>query len=788
MTNRKLTAILLGGAGMTLFQGVASGQVVSAPAQVENSTGEERRQSEQGKRDAIVVTARRREELAQDVPIPMTVFSGDTLDREVAVELSDLSSSIPNVQLEELAVFNGAGTFSIRGMSDQTISSHRPPPAAVFLDGVYQARTQGILLNLFDIESIEVLRGPQGALWGTNALAGAISVRSKRPTGELAAQGQLTLGNYGRTDYSAAVEGPLAGDKLAAKMVYMHQGSDGFYTLVRPGGFTERAGGEDVDIFRSTLVLTPNEDLSATLIGTYIRNRSDSAVIYGARFDGSFAGLFGFPGKNPFGDPRFGIPGDGSDPFIAESEVPTGDKIDTFSAVLEIEYQMAAGKITYLSAYSNSDEDVFTDDDGEIAEIFLSERFQTYTSFQQELRFDTSPTDKTDLLLGLFWFNDKVVLDQTLALGFGAPGDPDLTPPLLPVPSLQFADDPRSAGFIHGRNGQRRNIVAGYASLDYKLTEKLTLEAALRATYEHKRIFAAPLGTGPDRDPVDRFKIPASAFCDPVSGSWSPQLSPRLGAKYQADPDVMLFGLWQRAYRSGGFNNEASKCSLVTETYNLERADNFEVGAKAQFFDRKLTLNLNAFYTIYDDLQRTVRRPAPLGASGQEAFTNNAAGARTYGVEMEARADLGNGLTIDAQVGWLDAGYTEYLADLKGFGDVTDNSSLKLPFAPKWDVTAGAQYRAVTEQGDFTFRADVNHTSTMVIDVSNVQYGIRDPLTKLDLLFGWRSPDRRIEINLFGKNMTNQVERALRLNVGTIAALEAATAPRTWGVSTKARF
>jgi iron complex outermembrane receptor protein len=298
----------------------------------------------------------------------------------------------------------------------------------------------------------------------------------------------------------------------------------------------------------------------------------------------------------------------------------------------------------------------------------------------------------------------------------------------------------------------------------------------------------------------------------PIEATWD-NWSPRLGLNYRINSDVLLFAFWQRAFKSGGFVNNASSVSTFNEPYGQERIDNFEIGVKSEWFDRRLQLNGNVYYQKLNGLQRQIIRPAD-NTTGQETFITNAADARSYGFELELLAIPTDGLTLNANLAYNNIKYTSYCADLDGpepspvpasgrpvCGDVSevspgtfiaeaDYSDVRLAFAPRWIANIGFTYDfALGNMGNMSVGASANYTGKMAAsNLPNFPRTDRRPLFVLDAQISWEHPDGRYRVSVWGKNLNNDIERLSVTPVSSVFAFENPTQPRTYGITMTANF
>ncbi|MFN3233551.1 MAG: TonB-dependent receptor [Alphaproteobacteria bacterium] len=765
----------------------------------------------------------------QSISTAVTGFSGVKLEREFAVTLEDFNHSIPNVQLEHVGLFQAAASFSMRGIGTAGIESFADPVVAVFVDGAYYSRNAVSLLDLFDIESIQALRGPQGTLYGRNAFAGAITVQTKRPEmDEFGGEFHADIGNAGRLNLGIIGNMPVVEGKVAIRIAANYHKLDGFYrnsgevlesydpatatlvTRIDEDLKGTRHNGEKSVYFRPSIRFTPNDRLDVSIIGEIWRDRGDGTTNpsqcyqpnsfpppLGNGPSGATAlhTAFGFPCKDPFGDARFNVDGDGSDPFESDFNLePNQTNHDVWGITVDGSYDTEFGTFSLMFNHRDVDEDVTSDTDGYNYDVFSSTRLQVFKSTQFELRYNTTIAESIDILAGVFFLKDQYEVQQYLWI---------------------FADSALFGGggfgrdnpFLSwGRNGQDRKTWAGYIQIDWNITDQFSVTLGGRYSWEKKynvvgmaindsncppgeTIFTALCNGAPfaGNDPSDPTDFNPAVSFGPVADTWD-AFSPRIGVDYQLNDDVLIFAFWQRAFKSGGFLNNAGSQSVFEDPFDQERVDNYEIGMKSDWLNDRLRVNMNVFHARYADLQRSVIREANT-STGQETFTDNAAGAKSWGVELEFSAIPVDGLTIFGILGWLDIQYKDFIADINGDGVLTDNSGLDLVRAPKWDMNFGFTYEfAVGNAGFVTIGSNVTHTSRLVLTVPN-DFGFdRRPVTSINAQINWESANGKYRVSVWGKNLNNDIERLGGTPVGGLFAFFAATQPRQYGITAVANF
>jgi iron complex outermembrane receptor protein len=800
--------------------------------------------SQRSQLEEVTVQAQKREESQQSVPVAITALTGLALERKFATTLEDVNHAIPNVDLSHVGLFAHASSFNIRGISTSGIESYADPAVAVFVDGVYQARNAWEVSNVLDVDAIEVMRGPQGTIYGRNAFAGAISVRTKNPDmEEESLTTSLEISNGSRFVISAIGNVPLVQDKVAFRLASQFLSFGGYFkndgvivdspvgqpvaTHIDENLQGKRLGGDEYVYFRPSLRFTPNDNLDIVLKSEIIRERGDgspsSAGLYDPRTPSNAncgASLVGTPaaffcdtstaevlyptnglGRDPFGDALAGKKADGSNPYrVGRGSQPQDmTNFDSYNFTLNADYHTSIGTFTLTTNYLHQDNEIWSDVDGTNTDLWVSARWETYKTYQGELHFVSDFSDVVTLTTGLFYLWDKFHVGQLIM----TPGIGPFTP-----------DNPKAS---YGNNGQSRKTWAAYAQAEVHITPELSAVAGGRYSWEKKyNVFGHPIvslgsqgipaGTDLGSYPVG----PGTLTFGPTSDSWD-SFSPRLGLNFQATDDVLLFGFWQRAYESGGFVTNAATVTTFSTPFGQERVDNFEIGAKTDWFDNRLRVNVNAYYAKFNGLQRQIIRPANVG-TGQETYTTNAADARSYGVELEVMAIPVEGLTLSGNIGYNNIKYTSFCADLDGpettpvpasgravCGDVTltpsgyivdaDYSDLRLPFAPRLTGMIGFTYDfAPTSIGNFSIASSFNYSSKMSVVAQNTPYGDRKPLTTVDASINWEAPNGKYRVSVWGRNLNNDIERLSTTGISAVLRYEQPTLPRTYGITLTADF
>lgn len=743
----------------------------------------------------IIVTARFKQETLQDVPQAISAFDEKALERTAARDLTDLAPSTPNVSIQPVATFSNSAAIYIRGLGAQGIESTEESPVGIAIDGVYVTRPVATMLDTFDLERVEVLRGPQGTSFGKNSLAGGISAYTKNPTGEFGVEIEATAGNYGRLDGRVAINLPLVKDVLSARLV-ASQESLGGYFFNRYNG--ERVGGQDRFSLRGTLLFTPSEDLTVNLKGWWLHDRSSAPGGDAAPDNSKLLYLV-------FG---FSEPNDGA--FTIGRDFPASHDTDQYGVIGTVNAKLGQMNLTSTTGYIKTND--FNDSDFDQSEKFFFPTFrvQAHRQFSQELRLATDFSDadgalaRLNLVLGGYYMKQSFEMSQAFP-----------TLPVLLAPSLRFG----SQDFV----AQDNTAKALFAQAIYGVTEDLNITLGVRQSWEDKNYFRDPTGLllSPaffnSRDVVKSLAdmealantnfAAGKAFKDGYSRN---RATFKAGIDYKVSPDLMVYAGWSQGYKGGGYG--ARSASMVTAGPTDDNTSElFEAGMKGDFLDGMLRFNLTGFVTKFKKLEFGVFIPNPAVASGQETATVNVGAATTKGLELETTLKASDAFKVTANVGYLDSKYDSFCTDLNGpssyttaptsaCGKVTalangsylvdeNYTHLKLVRAPKWTAQIAGEYTVpLGDKGELTARLAMLYRSAWYSTVLNDVAGKTGDFALVDGSLGWESGDGRFRAMVWGKNLTNKHWVSALTPTAQFFIQRFYGAPRTFGMTVGAKF
>lgn len=775
---------------------------------------------DQGGLGEIIVTATRRSSNLQTTPVAVSAIDSTLIQTAAPRNIGDLAAFVPNFSAATITGFNAA-SFAIRGVGQTSIIVYFEPPVAVLVDDFVVSSVQTQLLDAFDVDQVEVLRGPQGTLFGRNTTGGAVTVRTKRPVlNELGLDAQFQYGSFNTRRAQASVNVPIIDDVLALRIVGGHENSDGFYrngasfgpvTGFVPNKFqgasgsldNRRLGGVDVSQFRAKLLFEPSDKISALFQYEFLRDRSDSvpSVNENDTFTGPGAfltDLLGTVGPNP----------NSSDPLNnaaitnrldALIKMPLGQRIDVDGFYLNVDFDLGFGTLTSVSGYRNQRSRlpnsypgaVAIADDGQPLSIFDATRDDNRKTYQQELRLATDFEGPFNMVAGGFFQRETIDFCVAQVLGFL-----DLTSG--PLPFGNWNDTPYILC-----NAQNSKSYAAFAEGTYKISQDLTLTAGIRHSWDDKtwfgrqQAFIPTLNGGFDPSIQIENALDASVFNFPTGviqvEARDRAFTYRASLGWQAAENIFAYATYARGYKGGGFNDQIGGFAAFGGDVNAFReaaratrpefADSYEAGFKSQFFDNRLRFNLTGFHVKYSDLQKQLNVPITVnGAANQVTVFVNAASATVNGAELETSAVLFEGFTARGVVGFLDGKYDTYTAPGAGY----NLADAPLDRAPKWQWTIDGTYqRDLGTTHKVLLNANLAHVgrnlNTQAIDtpLGNTFLNAR---TLLSASLTISEMQDKYFVRVIGRNLTDQRFRTASQNVAGLWLNSQFGAPRFVGV------
>lgn len=745
--------------------GLAGIMSLASPAlgQTSDVSDDAATQQEQTGIHEILVTAQRRTQSLQDVPIAISAFGEDSLAERGISSVSELGSVDSGLNIK-----SDSGTVMpfLRGIGNQSanlIGNEASVP--VYIDEVYYTRSSPVYLQIANIERVEVLKGPQGTLFGRNSSGGLIHVITRDPDlNAVRLEGQLGYGNFDTISGHAYMSTPLS-DRVAVDFSVsgLHQG-DGWGTNLVTGKDTYRQ--KYINI-RSKLVAELTDTTQMKLIGFYSRLRSQQFSIQTV-LEGTVSAT------NPFyGDPQpLPSPADTSSFYDIATDVDPYDDFESFGGSLRIEQELGFGDLVSITSYREADEYYIVDGDYSAFNFLKYRPASIDRQFTQELQLKSNGDSKVDWVVGAFFLDSKQGYNPTTitgdALAFFGLGQQDIF------------------------GVQRIKSYSGYGQTTFPLAENTNLTLGLRYTRDDVngkgRQEATILGTD------IRFPVTAAlGGQDPYDETFKfEKLTYKVSIDHQID-DALVYASISRGYKSGTFNT----LPLVSDATRPEVVDSYEIGVKGDLFGNNIRYNAAVFQNDISDPQVQA-----LLVQGQTTFVGltNAEKARSRGAELGVEAVLGDGLLARFGATYLDAKYLDFenailytpITDGSGnpvppygnnAGMAIDASGNQLARVPKWRMNGGINYTLDTSSaGSFIFDINVDYSSRMYWEANN--FYSQDPYAMVNSSLTWQPHgDDSLYVRLWGKNLTDkELYNAILAIPGSPGNLAAASAPRTYGI------
>ena len=686
--------------------------LIALPAQAQSDTDAA---AEDASDNDIIVTATKRGdgERLQDVPIAITAFAKAELDRSEFRGLESIGNVAPNVQLNPIGTVKGTANFTIRGLGTNSSIPSLDPTVGVFVDGVYLGTSAGVLLDGFDIEAIELLRGPQGILFGKNVTGGAVVIRTTTPGKDTIVDVRAGIETGPNYTASAVVSGPVVTDLLSIKAAGYFNKDEGWFENEADGN---NYGGSRTAIGRLAFALTPSPTFS--LVGRFEIGDID------ARDE--------TPSQNrAIYDP---------DSFdVAGSRIGGADiryKNATLEANLDVGF--GDGRITNIFGWRKLDTAFGLDVDSLPGRFFEQYQIIDQKQFSNELRYAGTFGDLS-LLTGAYWFEQTVEYFEQRKFGNGA------------------AITSTTAG-----GGTLDSTTYGlFGSLDWKVTPEITLSAGARYTRDEKSAIVAAIRPG-GCDFDARTCTYEFSGKDAVNG-----LTPKFGIAWQPDRDTLVYANVSRGLRGGGFNIRSAAVNVLPGPFDDEKVLSYELGTKLDLADRRLRLNLVLFRTEVKKMQREVNTVSPTSVIVQ--VIENTADATIQGVEAEAVLQAAEGLTISGNVGITSGEYKKIFADINRDGVINSaDLNLKIPRLVPLTLGTTVDYRRDTRFGSMGVRASYNYRDASWFSDANVPGTKLQAANMIDASLTFDIERLNLSAALYAKNLLNEVTE------GSITALPAA--------------
>ncbi|GLV26770.1 TonB-dependent receptor [Sphingobium sp. Cam5-1] len=771
--------------------------LAAEPQQAPDATAANQPQQSEGLSD-IIVTAQKRAEPLQSVPVSVSAFSNDTLQKARVDGLTGLRGLVPGMTVTRSGAAVDVPQISLRGISIQDVLPSVEPGIGITLDGIPIAFQRGALIDAFDVQRVEVLRGPQGVLNGKNTTGGSINVVRLRPDPSADTTGKVrfTIGSFGQNDYEGYIMAPVVKDILAVKATIAVRKDNGQFRNIVAGG---REGDRDVRQYSLAAVATPTDRLNIYV--AFDRLENDSAIppyvatpvpdLIAYPIPGYFGGLNSTclnPATQIICRPLSDL--DQGKNEVETTQLPASLRLTAGTG--EISYDLTDEvKFTSLTGYREFHERQTSDFDATRFALFRDKASVDAKQFSQEARFATSFSGPFNIVAGAFYMNYRYTEKQNPSLDAAVLPDMDANGNVILTNGLPTFSTPPGVAFLNSLNRYRtfqtNKTFALFFQADYDITDKLRLTVGGRQTWDKKTtdysLWAPELSTTRDNDAI-------GPLVGQVTGRAKfKKFTPKVNLQYKFTPDILAYAQYSKGYNTGGFNGRPGNLVTAVQAYEPETMQAYEIGLKTELFNKRVRLNLSAFHNTLDEKQENVLQVV---GTTNVATTLNVAKAQYKGFEAELALAPMRGWTITGSVGYLDAKYKDFFGDL-GQGPA-DLSGLKLRRVPKWTAGAISDYSFAAGPGTVGLNAAIFHTSRYETDVLNDPRGSIPPVTKIDLGVRYELPvagNTTVELAGFVKNVTNNTTYDGYTSgdaVGTFIEFANPSPGRQWGASLTARF
>lgn len=715
-----------------------------------------------GALEEITVTARKRVENLQDVGTSVSALSAADLERRFDADLQSFANAAPNLIIDDIQQGPGSpAAISIRGVGTTDVEKNFDPTVGVVVDGVFIGVNSGAMIKAIDLERIEVLRGPQGTLFGRNSIGGVINVLRGKPTSDgFGGAVRAGAGNNGDMQLDGYVNIPV-GETFAFRLGGAMRENDGWFynaTLNRDSGEMEYTQISPQFSWR------PIEGLEIYYRYDKTEQDQDANTVHNmAQPDQAWCFFYNQCAQGvqtPQSGDRYVVlqNGDGS-----PDGVPYQSYFDTDLHIVNVNWDINDSySVAYVMGDFSTEEEVYQDWDGTALTLYHTDRPATWDQQSHELRV-TFTGDRLSYTAGLYYWESDYRIDLLSYIGFGDLlfGLPSGT--VLEVPQTVVQNTESTAFFIEG---------------DYKINDAWTITLGGRYTEDEKDSGLI--------DPIMPELAVEGSLDNPFREKWS-EFTPKASLKYRMNDDVMLYGLYSKGFRAGGFNGRPGTYEAASIPYDPETVDNFEAGWKTTWLDGRLRVNGALFFMKYDDKQEEQSVPTSQG-TGQQTVVVNASSVDIMGLEVDFAAVITDNFTLAGNLGLLDAEYQTLIDPVTQ----TDLSYLKLRRAPDYTATLSPTYTLDALNGKFTFQADLRFVADQELTFLNTPQSRSKSHETIDASISYRFGETTIAV--WGLNLTDDDSWSQAYDVGTsldfagLWTYAAARPPRTYGLRLSHNF
>ena len=726
--------------------------------------------------EEIIVTARKKEESIQDVPMAVTAIT-DQLRESSVRRIEDIQAFAPNLYINRTPGIASGAAITIRGVASLESDKSYEPSIGVVMDGMFLGTSSGVLLDNFDIERIEVLRGPQGTLFGKNTTGGILNIiRTPVSLNEVGADLSVTIGDFGRQDLKAVIQIPIIEDTLGLKVFAASIEHDGHvYNTFR----NKSAGGDDKKNYGFTALWEPNENFSLKFHHEIMEDKSEQGAYVNRNQVGELACTITQIGF----DPRNGCEYDANDgPDTVESDGANFSDNEYESTIITANYDTENFLYTYIYSLRDMDEQNMQDFDGSPARLLRMNFFNDWEQTSHEFRITSQFSEKFQFIAGIYdWeadfaqrWNVYDLFYQLSRLGvppwpsgrIGVEGYDDV---------VTWEDD------VAGNNGQTQitESIAVFASVDWFVTDQWTITAGFRWTEEEKDFVGG--ASAPGYYPLRGEPWPGVFNPKGFKAKWD-ETTPKLGVRYQPSDDLMYYANYSEGFKSGGFFARQANYDIYPG-YEPEYVKNYEFGWKSTLQDGRMIFNGAIFKSEYDDKQESILIPVNL--ANVATVVRNAASMEMMGFELELMYQITQAWDLMVNYGYLEAEYKDYLADLNGDNVITDNSGLIPRNTPENTFGITTSYTTQIGDGELKGRVSYRFRDEMNTDSSNNPLGDLDSIENVNATISYSLEN--YSVSVWGRNLTDEREQRWA-TIGGLTSRGWWNEPATLGITFSASY
>ncbi len=663
--------------------------------------------------EEIIVTATKRAGgiEAQQAAVAVTTFSANQLDAMHLRDLAAIGFSAPSVQLEDIGTTRGTANFSIRGLGINSSIPSIDPTVGVFVDGMYYGLNAGVVLDVFDLESVEVLRGPQGLLFGRNVTGGAVVMNTTRPTDEFSFNGRVAYETGENMYASAVLAGPLS-DTVGWKLAGYYNDDGGWHTNLANGN--DSFGKAETTMIRGALEFELGDSFEFILRAEHGQSEGDGPAAHNGgciafAFPGVCAGQYDLEGFD----------------FAIDEEGFYDNEWNNLIAEFNWDVAFGEGTITNILAYRDYSTENMGDIDSTPLFLFHAPTLTEQDQISNELRYSGS-WENVYLTTGIYYFTQELTYLENRII-----------PPVGLVPPG-----------MTGGGTQDQTTTGVFAQVDWQVSDSVTFNFGGRFTREEKDARIATIS--PFSGCTFPEGCPAHDLVD--SRDWD-NFTPKVGIQVMPDDDSQFYAFWTKGFRSGGYNMRHTNPLLANEAFDEEEQRSVEIGYKRDYAGGKARVNLAAYRNRIDNMQREINLSDP--NAGVVQLIRNTADATIKGVDAELTAVLSDNLVVKGNFGYVDGSYDNVRFDLNGDGVVDSaDKDLKIPRLAPWSYGAELIYSRDTSWGSFTAQASGYRRDASFYTDNNL--GQLREIDMVNARIGFGFMDDALLISAFGKNLKDQ--------------------------------